>query len=174
MSKVMDSRAKTARKNVGTMTPVVYAYLLRTKQDGHGSGNLLDYGCGYGMYRQALSQAGYNWFGWDLCLDRFEQVWDVKAAGRTACFETVALSNVLNVQETLEQFQETLVEAADCVRYKGRLVLNYPAVPRRMPSINWQRFVLLVQDTLEDAGYQFQVVRQENSQQLLVLQRVSR
>lgn len=145
MNSVIDGRAKTARKiltnsHSSNGIGLVYQEAMR-RAKGQGHIKVLDFGCGYGQSKDLLQ--GVNdrliWFGHDL-VDRlttddspYEPFFSRDELHNLHKWcDMVLLSNVINVQETWMQLEETVTLALSCVKYGGQLLWNYPRAPRKM------------------------------------------
>lgn len=107
---------------------------------------ILDYGCGKtGMVRAIHFSTAYkrvkNYMPYDIGANALHGPKDpgtaiierlrAKTAHPDDYFHLVILSNVLNVQETPEQFAEVLTDAWAMVANDGWLLVNYPTQPRK-------------------------------------------
>lgn len=52
-----------------------------------------------------------------------------------ACYDVVMLSNVLNVQPSLEHVKQVLEHALSCCKCTGKVICNYPSSPRKVPEL---------------------------------------
>lgn len=164
----MDSRTRTARKRFGNQMPVVYRWLFENHPRRFGK-KLLDFGCGFAVYYHMLIRAGYDWYGYDLDLSKIaEYQWEVRPDNHSRAFDVVALSNVLNVQESEDQLRETVLTAAGEVCAGGLFVWNYPNSPRRLP-MSFDAALGFVLHTLIDAGYEYDASTVYRAQRLSII-----
>ena len=118
----MDTRTKTYRKNF-TPKARVYHYALDHVITKH-EDDVLDFGCGKDNYwSNRLSAQEYSIDGYDLSID--EYMIEKK-------YSVILVSNVLNVQETEDQLEDTLDSIMRFAQSGTRIVWNYPSGPRKM------------------------------------------
>jgi hypothetical protein len=84
--------------------------------------SILDFGCGKDQYWvRYYREHGYNIDGCDLSLPN---------KVTKSIYDVVMLSNVVNVQETVDQLQELFKSVT---KYKpAKILFNYPASPRKL------------------------------------------
>ena len=117
-----DSRTKTYRKNF-TPKARVYLYALDHVINKH-EDDVLDFGCGKDNYwSNRLSPQEYSIDGYDLSIA--EYMIEKK-------YSVILVSNVLNVQETVDQLECTLDSIMRFAQSGTRIVWNYPSQPRKM------------------------------------------
>lgn len=118
----MDTRTKTYRKNF-TPKARVYHYALDHVITKH-EDDVLDFGCGKDNYwSNRLSAQEYSIDGYDLSID--EYMIEKK-------YSVILVSNVLNVQETEDQLEDTLDSIMRFAQSGTIIVWNYPSGPRKM------------------------------------------
>jgi len=137
-----DSRTKTYRKNF-TPKARVYHYALDhviTKNED----DVLDFGCGKDNYwSNRLSQQEYSIDGYDLSIS--EYMIEKK-------YSVILVSNVLNVQETEDQLEDTLDSIMRFAQSGTIIVWNYPSGPRKM-SLDMDALHEYVKVAADDNGY---------------------
>lgn len=136
-----DSRAKTARRSLGGKMPVVYSAMrkyLSTNTRVRSQLEVLDFGCGYGPGWDALRGGYCKYTCTDLVKKVDDSLWPVPFTFTPplGVYDFVLLSNVLNIQETLLQLDDTIGTAVSHLRYGGVLVWNYSKSPRRMNLVD--------------------------------------
>lgn len=118
----MDTRTKTYRKNF-TPKARVYHYALDHVITKH-EDDVLDFGCGKDNYwSNRLSAQEYSIDGYDLSID--EYMIEKK-------YSVILVSNVLNIQETEDQLEDTLDSIMRFAQSGTIIVWNYPSGPRKM------------------------------------------
>ena len=135
-----DSRTKTYRK---AFTPhaLVYQEALTRIRKTH---TILDYGCGKDAYwSNRLGSQGYTIDGIDLSRP------DLTAHGE---YDMVLISNVINVQHTILELDDTLTDILQHVAIGSTLIWNYPASPRKLPFSN-KEMTAHVLDRIWQEGY---------------------
>jgi len=137
-----DSRTKTYRKNF-TPKARVYHYALDHVITKH-EDDVLDFGCGKDNYwSNRLSQQGYSIDGYDLSIS--EYMIEKK-------YSVILVSNVLNVQETEDQLEDTLDSIMRFAQSGTIIVWNYPSGPRKM-SLDMDALHEYVKVAADDNGY---------------------
>jgi hypothetical protein len=117
-----DSRTKTYRKNF-TPKARVYHYALDHVISKH-EDDVLDFGCGKDNYwSNRLRPQEYSIDGYDLSIA--EYMIEKK-------YSVILVSNVLNIQETVDQLEDTLDSIMRFAKSGTRIVWNYPSGPRKM------------------------------------------
>lgn len=89
---------------------------------------ILDYGCGAAqLHVKALRDEGYKVYGWDFSLPGL-------AANLVHTYDIIYMSNVLNVQSSIQMLSDTLNQVRNLVHknWNCKLVVNYPNEPRKM------------------------------------------
>jgi hypothetical protein len=123
---MIDSRVRTYRKNF-----VANARVPNIVYDQIGfnyNGTILDFGCGYESYwpQKFRKYKRLHCDGFDLVEHKYKPT--------LSYYDLVMVSNVLNVQETREQLNETINKIVSfCCKPLGSLIVwNYPETPRKM------------------------------------------
>lgn len=120
-SNTMDTRTKTERPR-WTPKARVYHYALKhvIKKE---KDDILDFGSGKARYwENKLGRKHYHIESYDLSLtDRTLRPY----------YTVILVSNVLNVQETMSQLEDTLADIMSFAKSGTRIVWNYPS-PRKM------------------------------------------
>mgnify|MGYP000553507502 FL=1 len=138
----MDTRTKTYRKNF-TPKARVYHYALDHVITKH-EDDVLDFGCGKDNYwSNRLSAQEYSIDGYDLSID--EYMIEKK-------YSVILVSNVLNVQETEDQLEDTLDSIMRFAQSGTIIVWNYPSGPRKM-SLDMDALHEYVKVAADDNGY---------------------
>ena len=138
----MDTRTKTYRKNF-TPKARVYHYALDHVITKH-EDDVLDFGCGKDNYwSNRLSAQEYSIDGYDLSID--EYMIEKK-------YSVILVSNVLNVQETEDQLEDTLDSIMRFAQSGTIIVWNYPSGPRKM-SLDMDALHEYVRVAAHDSGY---------------------
>ena len=138
----MDTRTKTYRKNF-TPKARVYHYALDHVITKH-EDDVLDFGCGKDNYwSNRLSPQEYSIDGYDLSID--EYMIEKK-------YSVILVSNVLNVQETEDQLEDTLDSIMRFAQSGTIIVWNYPSGPRKM-SLDMDALHEYVKVAADDNGY---------------------
>ena len=138
----MDTRTKTYRKNF-TPKARVYHYALDHVITKH-EDDVLDFGCGKDNYwSNRLSAQEYSIDGYDLSID--EYMIEKK-------YSVILVSNVLNVQETEDQLEDTLDSIMRFAQSGTIIVWNYPSGPRKM-SLDMDALHEYVRVAAHDNGY---------------------
>jgi hypothetical protein len=138
----MDTREKTYRKNF-TPKARVYHYALDHVITKH-EDDVLDFGCGKDNYwSNRLSAQEYSIDGYDLSID--EYMIEKK-------YSVILVSNVLNVQETEDQLEDTLDSIMRFAQSGTIIVWNYPSGPRKM-SLDMDALHEYVKVAADDNGY---------------------
>jgi len=137
-----DSRTKTYRKNF-TPKARVYRYALDHVITKH-EDDVLDFGCGKDNYwSNRLSPQEYSIDGYDLSIG--EYMIEKK-------YSVILVSNVLNVQETEDQLEDTLDSIMRFAQSGTIIVWNYPSGPRKM-SLDMDALHEYVKVAADDNGY---------------------
>ena len=137
-----DSRTKTYRKNF-TPKARVYRYALDHVITKH-EDDVLDFGCGKDNYwSNRLSAQEYSIDGYDLSIA--EYMIEKK-------YSVILVSNVLNVQETEDQLEDTLDSIMRFAQSGTIIVWNYPSGPRKM-SLEMDALHEYVKAAADDNGY---------------------
>ena len=137
-----DSRTKTYRKNF-TPKARVYRYALDHVITKH-EDDVLDFGCGKDNYwSNRLSAQEYSIDGYDLSIS--EYMIEKK-------YSVILVSNVLNVQETEDQLEDTLDSIMRFAQSGTIIVWNYPSGPRKM-SLDMDALHEYVKVAADDNGY---------------------
>jgi hypothetical protein len=138
----MDTREKTYRKNF-TPKARVYHYALDHVITKH-EDDVLDFGCGKDNYwSNRLSAQEYSIDGYDLSID--EYMIEKK-------YSVILVSNVLNIQETEDQLEDTLDSIMRFAQSGTIIVWNYPSGPRKM-SLDMDALHEYVKVAADDNGY---------------------
>jgi len=96
---------------------------------------ILDFGAGKDAgHANALSKQGFNVTAYDFGNNVKEGIHDPNALAKK--YDVVYASNVLNVQSSRNMLNNTLNEIAGSVKANGRAVVNLPASPRKMKSLD--------------------------------------
>ena len=105
---------------------------------------MLDFGCGKDNYwSNRLSAQEYSIDGYDLSID--EYMIEKK-------YSVILVSNVLNVQETEDQLEDTLDSIMRFAQSGTIIVWNYPSGPRKM-SLDMDALHEYVKVAADDNGY---------------------
>ena len=137
-----DSRTKTYRKNF-TPKARVYHYALDHVITKH-EDDVLDFGCGKDNYwSNRLRPQEYSIDGYDLSIA--EYMIEKK-------YSVILVSNVLNVQETEDQLEDTLDSIMRFAQSGTIIVWNYPSGPRKM-SLEMDALHEYVKAAADDNGY---------------------
>ena len=137
-----DSRTKTYRKNF-TPKARVYHYALDHVITKH-EDDVLDFGCGKDNYwSNRLRPQEYSIDGYDLSIA--EYMIEKK-------YSVILVSNVLNVQETVDQLEDTLDSIMRFAQSGTIIVWNYPSGPRKM-SLDMDALHEYVKAAADDNGY---------------------
>ena len=137
-----DSRTKTYRKNF-TPKARVYRYALDHVITKH-EDDVLDFGCGKDNYwSNRLRPQEYSIDGYDLSIA--EYMIEKK-------YSVILVSNVLNVQETEDQLEDTLDSIMRFAQSGTIIVWNYPSGPRKM-SLEMDALHEYVKAAADDNGY---------------------
>lgn len=137
-----DSRTKTYRKNF-TPKARVYRYALDHVITKH-EDDVLDFGCGKDNYwSNRLRPQEYSIDGYDLSIA--EYMIEKK-------YSVILVSNVLNVQETEDQLEDTLDSIMRFAQSGTIIVWNYPSGPRKM-SLDMDALHEYVKAAADDNGY---------------------
>jgi hypothetical protein len=137
-----DSRTKTYRKNF-TPKARVYQYALDHVITKH-EDDVLDFGCGKDNYwSNRLSAQEYSIDGYDLSMPN---------ATSNDTYSVILVSNVLNVQETEDQLEDTLDSIMRFAKSGTIIVWNYPSGPRKM-SLDMDALHEYVKAAAHDGGY---------------------
>lgn len=121
-----DTRTKTYRKNfVGKAKVPNMVWNNLNKDD---KVTVLDFGCGKDAYwpKKFRKEKNILCDGIDLNCESSVGI------PRLSSYEVVMVSNVLNVQETQEQLEETLKQIVSFCHYGSIIVWNYTESPRKM------------------------------------------
>ena len=88
--------------------------------------SLLDFGAGpHNQHANILEKEGFkNITCYDIGKNYNEELHDAHALSRE--YDVVYLSNVINVQPTLENVDYVLAQASECVKEDGQMILNFP------------------------------------------------
>lgn len=130
--------------------PVCHRFLVENVPPTE-AGVVLDFGCGVGsttgaVHVQALRRLGYACDGYEWvpapadASARTAKFWELEQEGivRTdACdfvWDTVLVSNVLNVQPTKAELAATLAEIQGCLGPAALLLINLPKEPRHLQA----------------------------------------
>jgi len=127
---------------------VVPRYVVATHRTGQ---TVLDFGAGRHAYHtRSMREHGIDVTAYDFGANVVPERHDVEALSRE--YDTVMASNVINVQTSMAMLDATLDQMAAAVKPGGRLVLNFPNTPRKLPGLT----VALLQERLLQ---RFDVVR---------------
>lgn len=123
--------SSTARRVAGSKAmPVLYRQLPTILGGAKPSQTrVADIGAGYGDGSRLLAGLGYRVKSFDV-YPRFPECQNMSYLSMyDAFFDAVVLSNVINVQESVEEVLSLLRDAARVVKRNGVLVLNLPVSP---------------------------------------------
>ncbi len=110
---------------------IVPPYVANIAKDGH---TILDFGAGKAAaHAQRLKQHGLDVTAYEFGNNINPELHDKNALTRK--YDIVYASNVLNVQSTPEMMQKTLETIRKVTKTNGVFVANFPAQPRKMPSL---------------------------------------
>jgi hypothetical protein len=138
----MDTREKTYRKNF-TPRGRVYHYALDHVITKH-EDDVLDFGCGKDKYwSNRLGAQEYSIDGYDLSIPN---------CMTEKKYSVILVSNVLNVQETGKQLEDTLASIMSFSKSGTLIVWNYPSAPRKM-SLDMDALHKYVRVAAYDSGY---------------------
>ena len=121
-----DTRAKTYRKafTPNALIPKLTREIL-TESDRLWTSSILDFGCGKDMLIPNKWRKEKIWCdGHDLSL--------LNKKPRLDSYDIIMVSNVLNVQETNEQLEETINEILSFCNDGTQIFWNYPTQPRKL------------------------------------------
>lgn len=138
-----DTRAKTYRKTFisKALIPKLAREIL-TESDRLWSSSILDFGCGKDMLTPNKWRAEKIFCdGCDLSIPNTKP--------RLATYDVIMVSNVLNVQETNEQLEETINQILSFCHDGTQIFWNYPTQPRKLGL-----GILQVQEILFDLIWQ--------------------
>lgn len=94
------------------------------------SARILDFGAGKGaIHAEMLNSEGYNVTAHDIGGNYNEDKHHPMALHRI--YDVVYASNVLNVQPSIDWISFLITEMKACLEPTGRLIVNYPASPRK-------------------------------------------
>ena len=125
-NKRRDSREKTYRKafTPNALIPKLARKIL-TESDRLDYTTILDFGCGKDMLIPNKWREEKIWCdGHDLSL--------LNKKPRLDSYDVIMVSNVLNVQETNEQLEETINEILSFCHDGTQILWNYPTQPRKL------------------------------------------
>lgn len=131
----MDARITTARSFLGRKPQKCLQYLQTNfeKVIAEYGINILDFGCGFGHLEKPLNRLGFQYTGTDLKRrPGIESYLPLEKLSRDH-YDTVILSNVLNVQENDRQLEELLGKVIQVVKNQGLIIWNFPRSPRKGP-----------------------------------------
>lgn len=153
MSNNIPSRALTARKRIGShLLPIVYKAIEHVENRVNNT-QVLDFGCGYGQAREFIEEKlCMEWYGFDIyprcntekMLKESQLIVDWLEGYSGMAFDVVCLSNVLNIQETPDQLLDTIEKAFKQARVGGFVIWNYPNNPRKMPNLNVENIMDII------------------------------
>lgn len=144
MTETKDSRAKTYRKNfVGN---AILPNKIFNRINKYSKITLLDFGCGRDAHwvKRFRSELDVHCDGVDLDCDSH--------AAWLESYDIVFASNVLNVQETEEQLEETIKEIVSFCNDRGNFEWNYPESPRKLNLSN-KELIDKIKDVVWSMGY---------------------
>ena len=124
-----DPRTDTAR-------PWKFTEVSRRIEESYSEGSILDFGCGkYCMQVKSFREQGRDIDGYDLWWDGQDPPLEgLYSPSRPPPrkYDLLSVSNVLNVQETVEDLLETLRSVKSFLATGGTALFNYPVNPRKM------------------------------------------
>ena len=140
-----DSRTKTYRKNF--VANAILPNKIFERVGPYAKATILDFGCGKDAYwvKKFRIETAVHCDGFDLDCDS-------KVAPRLEHYSIVFASNVLNVQETEEQLEETLKQIVSFCSDRGNFEWNYPDNPRKLNIAN-KGMVERIKDVIWQMGY---------------------
>lgn len=104
---------------------------------------VLDFGAGPNAFHTvALRQEGMTVTAWEFGQNFNPEVHNPNALREK--YENVMLSNVLNVQSSIDMLRKTVAQAAACVSKRGRLVANFPKSPRKCEDIGTDDIIAIL------------------------------
>jgi 2-polyprenyl-3-methyl-5-hydroxy-6-metoxy-1,4-benzoquinol methylase len=112
----------------GSIRAIVPKYVAEhiNKED-----SILDFGAGKGaVHTKWLREEGFNVTAYDFGDNIVEGLHDKNALQKQ--YKVIMVSNVLNVQSSLDMLLETLRQIDCSLEPGGELVCNYPSSPRKM------------------------------------------
>ena len=141
-----DSRAKTYRKNF--VANAILPNKIFKRINKYSKITLLDFGCGKDAYwaKEFRRELSVHCDGLDL--DCNSSV----GAPRLERYDIVFASNVLNVQETEEQLEETIKQIVTFCKNRGNFEWNYPDSPRKL-NLDNKGMVEKIKDVIWQMGY---------------------
>lgn len=148
----MKQVTKTARsKGAIGRNPVCLRYILTLNRKHSTTLSYLDYGAGpEAIHTQHLLSLGFDCRAWDIGENFNPKIH--KHDALFYCYDVVMASNVLNVQPDKKHFLKVLKELHMCVRKTGRVILNYPKEPRKMPQITERELRSLLGQWFEEVS----------------------
>lgn len=105
---------------------------------------ILDFGAGKtAAHTRVFVEAGYNCLAHEFG-DNIDTRYHCELAMSNK-YDVVFASNVLNVQQSLHMFNETITQIKSVMNDGGVFIANYPLSPRKMSAVSWQMHEMLLQ-----------------------------
>lgn len=135
------SNGASAKNKDGSVRAIVPRYVVEHIDKNN---SILDFGAGKGaVHTKWLREEGFNVTAYDFGDNCIEGLHDKDALNKQ--YKVIMASNVINVSSSWEMLLETLSQINNSLEPGGRLVMNYPASPRKM-DINATEMGMVIQN----------------------------
>ena len=113
--------------------------------------SILDYGAGpHNQHANILKEEGFtNITCYDVGKNYNEELHDKDALSKN--YDVVYLSNVINVQPSIEYVAHVLDSAMECVKENGRMILNFPN-PHYCDELTEKKLYDMLSNRFQDMG----------------------